>query len=65
MGMNNFFNSVDLLQRALDVETLRYEVTANNLANSEVPNFKRTEVNFESELKNAIDSEKIAKNSFH
>lgn len=65
MGMNNFFNSVDLLQRALDVETLRYEVTANNLANSEVPNYKKQYVNFESELKRAFDSRDNEHDSFH
>ncbi|MBR6341014.1 MAG: flagellar basal body rod protein FlgB [Treponema sp.] len=62
--MNSFTRSIDLLQRGMDVASLRYQVTANNLANSEVPNFKRTVVNFESELKNALDSEEIAKNSF-
>ena len=62
--MNSFTRSIDLLQRGMDVASLRYQVTANNLANSEVPNFKRTVVNFESELKNAFDSEEIAKNSF-
>lgn len=62
--MNSFTRSVDLLQRALDVTTLRYNVTANNLANSEVPNFKRTKVNFESELKRAFESEEKAKNGF-
>ena len=56
--MNNFSKTVDLLHRALDVSTLRYQVTANNLANAEVPNFKRSTVNFESELKRAMDSEK-------
>jgi flagellar basal-body rod protein FlgB len=56
--MNNFSKTVDLLHRALDVSTLRYQVTANNLANSEVPNFKRSTVNFESELKRAMESEK-------
>ncbi len=63
--MNSFTRSIDLLQRGMDVASLRYQVTANNLANSEVPNFKRTVVNFESELKNAFESEEIAKNSFH
>jgi len=58
--MNSFSRSVDLLHRSLDVSTLRYQVSANNLANSEVPNFKRTSVNFESELKKALDSEKNA-----
>ncbi len=58
--MTGFTKTVDLLHRALDVSSMRYEVTANNLANSEVPNFKRTDVNFETELKRALDSEKYA-----
>jgi flagellar basal-body rod protein FlgB len=62
--MNSFTRSVDLLHRAMDVSTLRYSVSANNLANAEVPNFKRTTVNFEAALKEAIDSEKNAKDSF-
>lgn len=62
--MNTFTRSVDLLQRAMDVTSLRYQVTANNLANSEVPNFKRTVINFESELKRAFESEEKAKNGF-
>ena len=62
--MNSFTRSVDLLQRTMDVSSLRYQVTANNLANAEVPNFKRQTVNFESELKRAFESEKMAKDSF-
>ena len=62
--MNSFSRSVDLLHRAMDVTTLRYQVSANNLANSEVPNFKRTVVNFESELKRAIESAENADDSF-
>lgn len=62
--MNSFTRSVDLLHRAMDASTLRYQVSANNLANSEVPNFKRTSVNFESQLKRAIESEEAAKDSF-
>jgi len=65
MGMNDFVNSVDLLQRAMDVETLRYQVSANNLANSEVPNYKSQSVNFESELKKAFDSRDNDYDSFH
>ena len=63
--MNSFIRSIDLLQREMDVTSLRYQVTANNLANSEVPNFKRSTVNFESELKRAFDSEKAAREGFH
>lgn len=64
MGMNSFFNSVELLQKAMDVTTLRYQVTANNLANSEVPNFKKQYVNFESELKRAFESRDTEHDSF-
>ncbi|MCQ2582332.1 MAG: flagellar basal body rod protein FlgB [Treponema sp.] len=63
--MNSFTRGIDLLQREMDVTSLRYQVSANNLANSEVPNFKRSEISFESELKKAFQSEEIAKNSFH
>ncbi len=62
--MNSFTRSIDLLQREMDVTSLRYQVTANNLANSEVPNFKRSTVNFESELKRAFESEEKSKNGF-
>lgn len=62
--MNSFNRSIDILQRGMDVSSLRYQVTANNLANSEVPNFKRQVVTFESELKKAFDSEENSKNAF-
>jgi flagellar basal-body rod protein FlgB len=57
-AINQFEKTIDLLQRGLDVSSLRNSVIANNLANAEVPNFKRTEVTFEAELKKALDSEK-------
>jgi len=56
---NSFGKPVDLLHRAMDVATLRRQVIANNIANSEVPNFKRSTVNFESSLKKALESEKL------
>ena len=62
--MNTFSRSIDLLQREMNVANLRYQVSANNLANSEVPNFKRSTVNFESELKRAFESEEKAKTGF-
>jgi len=43
-----------LLEKALDVETLRKNVIANNIANVDVPHFKRSEVNFESQLRRVI-----------
>jgi flagellar basal-body rod protein FlgB len=56
--MNTFAKTIDLLHRAMDASTVRRQVIANNLANANVPNFKRTDVNFESELKRALDSER-------
>jgi len=55
---NDFTKTVDLIQRAMDASMIRRDVIANNMANADVPNFKRTVVNFESELKRALDSEK-------
>jgi len=56
--MNTFAKTVDLLHRAMDVSLVRRQVIANNIANADVPNFKRSVVNFESELKRALNSEK-------
>jgi len=56
--MNTFARTIDLLHRAMDTGTVRRQVIANNLANADVPNFKRSEVNFESELKRALESER-------
>ena len=58
--MNTFTQSVELLHRAMDVNQLRMQVVSNNIANSEVPNYKRQEVNFESELKRAFESQEDA-----
>jgi flagellar basal-body rod protein FlgB len=55
--MNSFAKTVDLLHRSLDASVVRRSVIADNIANANVPNFKRADVNFESELKRALDSE--------
>jgi flagellar basal-body rod protein FlgB len=53
-----FGKNMDILTRELNVSTLRRNVIANNVANADTPNFKRSDVNFESQLKRALDSEK-------
>ena len=59
MLMNNSFSrSIDLLHRGMSTSSLRGAVIGNNLANVDVPNFKRTDVNFESQLKRALDTER-------
>lgn len=54
---NSFGKTVDILSRSMDVAVLRRSVIANNIANAETPNFKRSTVNFESQLKRALESE--------
>ena len=48
---------MELLHRSMDVSLYRRAVISDNLANADTPNFKRSVVNFESELKRALDSE--------
>ena len=56
--MNTFAKTIDLLHRAMDAGSVRQQVIANNMTNSGVPNFKRSDVNFESELKRVLNGEK-------
>jgi flagellar basal-body rod protein FlgB len=54
---SDFGKTLGLLTRSMDVATLRRNVIADNIANADVPNFKRSEVNFEASLKAALESE--------
>ena len=56
-GGNSFGKTLDLLHRNMDVSVVRRSIIANNIANSDTPNFKRSTLNFEAELKRALDSE--------
>jgi flagellar basal-body rod protein FlgB len=56
--MNSFAKSVDILHRAMGANVVRRNVIADNMSNATTPNFKRKIVNFESELKRALNSEK-------
>ncbi|MFW5710548.1 MAG: flagellar basal body rod protein FlgB [Spirochaetia bacterium] len=62
---NSFGKTLDILHRTMDVSMLRHQVSADNIANADTPNFKRSTVNFESELKRALDSEKVQKPQAH
>ncbi len=54
-----FGRNLELLTREMEISTLRRNVIANTIANADTPNFKRSDVNFESQLKRALDSEKV------
>lgn len=45
----------NLIERSLDAAALRQKVTANNIANADTPNFKRSEVRFEQLLNNELN----------
>lgn len=57
---NNWGKSLDILSRSMTVNLYRQEVTAQNIANADTPNYKRQMVNFETSLSAALDSEKKA-----
>jgi flagellar basal-body rod protein FlgB len=56
--MNSFSKTIDILHRAMSASEVRREVISNNMANATSYGFKRSTVNFESELKRALDTEK-------
>ena len=51
---NNLFKPVDLLQKGLSASWTRNAVIRNNIANVETPNFKASDVEFETLLARAI-----------
>jgi flagellar basal-body rod protein FlgB len=53
---SSFGRTLDILHRTMDVSLLRHSVAADNIANADTPNFKRSVINFESELRRALDS---------
>jgi flagellar basal-body rod protein FlgB len=56
---STFGKTVDLLHKGMDVAVLRRQVISDNIANADVPNFKRSTINFEASLKKAVDSAKV------
>lgn len=51
------------LKKGLDAESLRQRVIANNIANVNTPNFKKSSLNFESILKKALGRDSINLNT--
>ncbi len=56
---SSFGKTLDILHKGMDVAVLRRQVISDNIANADVPNFKRSTVNFEASLKKALESEKV------
>ena len=52
--INNLFRAIEPYQRALDAAWTRNAVIRNNIANVETPNFKASDVEFESILARSL-----------
>ena len=50
----NAFNYVNVLNKAADASWLRNEVISNNIANVSTPNYKRSDVEFQSVLRREL-----------
>ncbi|KXZ25405.1 flagellar biosynthesis protein FlgB [Leptospira santarosai] len=55
----HFMKTQDLLERGMNNSVFKRKIISDNIANADVPHFKRSEVIFESMIKRAIESEKI------
>jgi len=54
-----FMKTQDILHRSMNASSIKRKVISDNIANVDVPHFKRSEVIFESSLQRALESEKI------
>ena len=58
MITSGVYDYVNVLGKAADGAWQRNEVIANNIANANVPNYKRKDVSFETELQHALKASK-------
>ncbi len=56
-----FMKTQTVLEKGLGASMLKRQVLSDNIANVDVPHFKRSEVLFEEQLKRAIESESTEK----
>ena len=58
MITSGIYNYVNILDKAADAANLRNELLTNNIANVSTPNYKRTDLDFESTLQAELAGEK-------
>lgn len=49
--------TMQILERSLDAASLRQKVLSNNIANVDTPNFKRSDISFESALQASLNQD--------
>lgn len=58
MFASNVFDYINVLDRTADAAWQRQELISNNIANQDTPNFKRQDIDFESQLERAMKRSK-------
>ena len=58
MITSGIYNYVNILDKAADAANLRNELLTNNIANVSTPNYKRKDLDFESDLQGELAGEK-------
>lgn len=51
-----FAGIIPVLERSLDIRTLRHNVIASNIANEETPGYKAKDINFQKELDKSVSA---------
>ena len=54
--LSKMFNQINLMERSLDAGALRGQVIAQNIANAETPDYKSLRVDFEAQLRAALNN---------
>ena len=54
LSNSNVFDYINVMGATLDATTKREAIISNNIANVNTPNYKRKDIRFETELKNAF-----------
>lgn len=58
MFSSNAFDYINVLDKAADAAAFRNELIANNIANQDTPDYKRQDIDFESQLSKALKRSK-------
>ena len=58
MFNSGVYSYINVLDKAADASWTRNELIANNIANQDTPGYKRTDVDFESQLSQALKSQR-------
>lgn len=60
LANTNAFDYINVLDKAADASWLRNNVISNNISNADTPGFKRSDVNFETQLAKALGQSRYA-----